>query len=343
MIYHLYAGGYTSALHHLLLNTAAPSLRPIRACPADNPSWLTLSGDRLYAASELEEGGAVTGWKVRRDGALLPLGRLDTPGRLLCHLEPLPGGYLACANYGSGSLLTVSTAADGRPDWMTALIRHSGHGLNPERQEAPHVHCCALHPDGVRLFVADLGLDRVFCYAFSSDGGLTPRPDQDLPFPPGAGPRHLAFAEGRSLLLAVTELGNQLHVFREVEGRWQEVSRGEVLPAGYAQEALSAALRLSPDGRRAYVSCRGADIVTVFTLAADGRLTRLADFPSGGHWPRDLLLSPDGAVLLAANQLSGAIALFPLDPETGLPAGDPISVECESVSSLVCVPAAKKG
>lgn len=339
MIAHLYAGGYGDSIQHFLLNTAAPSLRPLRTYPVDRPSWLALSGRLLWAATEREEGGVISGFSVRKDGALIPLGALEVPGSALCHLAPMPGGYIAGANYGAGSLFTVSTAPDGRPDWLTALIRHSGSGPNPARQEAPHVHSCVMHPDGKRLFSADMGLDRIFCYGVSPDGGLTPQPEWDVPFPPGAGPRHLVFADGGRTLFAAAELGNRVFAFREGAQGWTQT---DCCALTGDPDSLTAAIRLSADERRLYVTVRGEDTVTAFAAEVDtGRLTRLATVPSGGHWPRDLILLPDGSGLLTANERSGCIALLPLDGE-GVPGEAVLTVPCGQVTSLVTVEAEKK-
>lgn len=340
MIFHLYAGGYGQAIHHFLLNPAGPSLRLLRTVPVESPSWLMLADDRLYAATERPEGGVITGFRVRRDGALSPLGALEVPGGSLCHLGVV-GGFIAGANYGAGSLFTVSTTGEGRPDWLTALVRHTGHGPNPARQEAPHVHCCVPHPDGARLFSADLGLDRVFCYGVSADGGLTPLPRWDIALPGGAGPRHLVFSQSGDRAFVVTELSNEVYAYAaEAEG-WRLTDRLALLEGrekgdAAAEESLSAAIRLSPDETRLYVSVRGADLVVTCAVGGEGRLTRLGVTPSGGHWPRDLLLLPDGSALLTANQLSGTIAFLPLG-ENGLPGEARACVACEQVTSLVVV------
>ena len=84
------------------------------------------------------------------------------------------------------------------------------------------------------------------------------------------------------------------------------------------------------------MSVRGADLVVTCAVGGEGRLTRLGETPSGGHWPRDLLLLPDGSALLTANQLSGTIACLPLD-ENGLPGEARACAECEQVTSLVVV------
>ena len=67
---------------------------------------------------------------------------------------------------------------------------------------------------------------------------------------------------------------------------------------------------------------------------ADGRLQAVAQVPSGGRTPRGFCLDPEGRWLLAANQDTNNVAVFSLDPATGIPAPTGQSLE---VRSAVCV------
>jgi 6-phosphogluconolactonase len=56
----------------------------------------------------------------------------------------------------------------------------------------------------------------------------------------------------------------------------------------------------------------------VFSVdARDGRLTRLANTPTGGSTPRNFAIDPSGRWLLAANQRSNSIVTFAIDPSKG--------------------------
>ncbi|MEK8173621.1 beta-propeller fold lactonase family protein [Streptomyces sp. M19] len=63
------------------------------------------------------------------------------------------------------------------------------------------------------------------------------------------------------------------------------------------------------------------------------RLELLGTVPCGGHWPRDLALGPSGR-LYAANERSGDVTWFDVDPATGIPsrAG---AVEAPAASCVV--------
>ena len=57
-----------------------------------------------------------------------------------------------------------------------------------------HVSGISVTPDGQFVFVADLGRNSVFMYALRQDGQLAELAEHVLH--EGAGPRHLAFAQG---------------------------------------------------------------------------------------------------------------------------------------------------
>jgi 6-phosphogluconolactonase (cycloisomerase 2 family) len=93
-----------------------------------------------------------------------------------------------------------------------------------------------------------------------------------------------------------------------------------VLPGAPDGDAFPSGIVVSADGRYVWTATRGADIISVLAVDADGdRLTLVDTVPCGGTWPRDLALDPAGRHLYAANEHSGDVSWFTLDPETGVP------------------------
>ena len=64
-----------------------------------------------------------------------------------------------CASYGKGNIAVFRILEDGGLRYL-CKIQHVGHGARPDRQSVPHCHFAG-DRDG-ELFVADLGLDKVF-------------------------------------------------------------------------------------------------------------------------------------------------------------------------------------
>jgi 6-phosphogluconolactonase len=68
-----------------------------------------------------------------------------------------------------------------------------------------------------------------------------------------------------------------------------------------------------------YASNRGgADTITIFAIdAAKGTLKETGRVSTKGKTPRNFAIDPTGAFLLAANEDSGNIVVFKIDPATG--------------------------
>ena len=80
-----------------------------------------------------------------------------------------------------------------------------------------------------------------------------------------------------------------------------------------------AQIAVHPSGKWLYTSNRGHDVLSHFDIDVDGggMLTRATCVPSGGETPRFFTISPSGTSLLCANQDSGNITVFTIDPING--------------------------
>jgi 6-phosphogluconolactonase len=78
-------------------------------------------------------------------------------------------------------------------------------------------------------------------------------------------------------------------------------------------------IRVAPNGRFLYVAVRGRDKLLTFALPDPRKPELVSTVPTGGSWPRDMVLSPDGLLLFSANQLSDELVVFGLDPLNGVP------------------------
>ena len=73
----------------------------------------------------------------------------------------------------------------------------------------------------------------------------------------------------------------------------------------------------TPDGRFLYVSNRGQNSITVFSVQADGTLQLVQAVGCGGRTPRNFALDPTGGWVLVGNQDSDSIAVFKRDVQSG--------------------------
>jgi 6-phosphogluconolactonase len=317
------ASGALTVLHHT--DTAVP-----------DPSYLTLDAEReaggtlLYAVSETES-GAVAAFSLADPDRPEPAGEpAPVKGADPTHLT-VAGGHIVTANYGSGSVSSLPLRADGTLGGQATVHPHQGGGPNAERQEGPHAHAVVPDPHGRWLLAVDLGTDSVWVYALTrpgdgdgsgaSAGAL--HPHHEVPLREGTGPRHLAFHPDGAHAYVVNELESTVTVCRwdPEEGRLRPVGETPTVPDGAARETnYPSELVVSGDGRYIWVANRGHDSIAVLDLAESGdRLDLVGTVPCGGHWPRDLALHPSGERLYAANERSGDVTWFDLDPQTGVP------------------------
>jgi len=282
-----------------------------------DPSYLALSpgGDMLYAVSETADGAVaayhVTGDKPEPAGRPVPTGG-SGPTHLAVH-----AGHVLTADYGSGSVTTVPLHGDGTLAHAPSdVLRHRGSGPDPKRQRGPHAHQVLPDPSGRWAVSVDLGTDSVRVCALDA-GTLTVH--REIALRPGSGPRHLAFHPDGERVYVLNELAPTVTVclWDAAAGVLEPVGEIPVLPGAPDGDAYPSGIVVSPDGRFVWTATRGQDVLSV--LAVDGEDLRLvATVPCGGVWPRAIALS--GRFLYVANERSGHVTWFAVDPETGIPA-----------------------
>ena len=75
---------------------------------------------------------------------------------------------------------------------------------------------------------------------------------------------------------------------------------------------------MSRDNQFVYASNRGHQSIAVFKVEEDGAALSLVEIVDcGGDWPRDFNISNDDQFLVCAHEVSGNVALFERDTETG--------------------------
>jgi 6-phosphogluconolactonase len=286
-----------------------------------SPSWITIDGDRVFAA--LEGSGSVAAFTLS-GSTLSPRGVASSGGTLPCNLAVAPSGDgLLIANYKTGEV-AVHTIGSGAGDLLAGdprqVLRGSGSGPLPS-QTGPHAHS-VLVTDG-RVLSADLGADRVYVHEWR-DGSLL-RIDE-LPLAPGSGPRDLlALPDGRVAVL--TEPGCEL-VLLEPMGATYEIVQVLALPGATPVVDTAAALALSVDGRHLYAGIRGADRIAIIALDADAAYA-VGWVACGGETPRHLVV--DGDFVHVCNQQSSTVTSFAIGEDGMLtPVGDPVPVPSPS-------------
>lgn len=325
-----YTGSDSKGIYLLELDLTTGKLsEPRLVAETTNPSFLAIhpNGRFLYTVNEIwgkqKETPNVSAFLIEpKSGMLELLNRAPSYGAGPCHITvDAHGRHVLIANYGGGSVAVLPIESDGKLGEPTSFIQHTGKGINPKRQEAPHAHSINLDAKNRFALVCDLGLDKVFIYRYDPDGGkLTPNEPPFASVAPGAGPRHLAFHPSGKFAYVINELNSTITAFSydEASGVLNELQTVSTLPDDFAGENTTAEVVIHPSGRFLYGSNRGHDSIAAFAVNEQtGMLKPIGHFPTNGKTPRNFSIEPTGKFLLVANQHSNNIVVFRIDEGTG--------------------------
>jgi 6-phosphogluconolactonase len=352
--YLFYVGTYTEdgskskGIYAFRLDATTSEITPLGlAAETTNPSFVALhpNGRFLYAVNEVgnykgPNSGGVSAFSIdRATGKLTFLNELPSRGADPCYIKvDNTGKYVLVANYTGGSVAVFPVLPDGSLGEASAFVQHTGHGTNPERQEAPHAHSIDLSADNRFAMVDDLGLDELDVYKFdASKGSLTPNSPPFAKLEAGAGPRHFVLRPDGKFAYVVAEMGHTVTVFSNdaANGKLQTLQTISTLPKDFKGRNDDAEIRVHPTGTFLYASNRGEDTIVIYAIdKSKGTLTQVGSVPTGGKEPRSFEIDPTGTLLFAANQKSDNIVVFRIDQKTGLltPTGKVLDV-----STPVCV------
>jgi len=155
-------------------------------------------------------------------------------------------------------------------------------------------------------------------------------------FPPGSGPRHIAFHPNGQFVYVNSELTSAVTAFayNAAEGSLKPLQTLSALPPTFKGNNTTAEVQVHPNGKFLYVSNRGHDSIAQYAIAENGTLMTKTWAPTLGKTPRNFRIDPTGSFLLAANQGSNNVVVFKINQATGElePTGSKITV-----SQPVCV------
>ncbi len=286
----------------------------VEAAPATNPSFLAVTPDGRFVYAALESpAGAVGAFRVVSPGYFEPLNELPAGGAGSCHVFAT-GRHVFVANYSGGTISSFPVNPDGSLAPAASVIAFEGSGPDPKRQKKPYAHAVVASPDGAFLYACDLGTDSVWGFRIDpATSKLTPIDPPAGKVPPGSGPRHLVFSPSGDFVYVNNEMGLTVSVFaRDIaSGALDLVQTLPVLPEGSPTEGVSTAeILMHPTGRWVYVSNRGHDSITVYSVRPDGRLELLENVPAAVAVPRGLGIDSTGRWMVVAGQNDGGLASF---------------------------------
>ena len=261
-------------------------------------------------------------------GALTPLGSAASPGGPT-YIGLDPSRRLAfVASYGNNLLAAFPLSAKGAPSAAVTVLR-----------DLPRAHAALVDASGRWLLVPTLAADAIRVYALDADADPCLSPPTIVAGRAGRGPRHLVLSTDNRRAYCLNELDGSIDAFAfdAAHGQLTLTQSVSMLPHGFHDHAWAAEIRGSPDGRFLYASDRRSSTVATLGIdPEDGKLVLLGHIETEAQ-PRGMALSSCGRWLAVAGQLSNHLALYALDPATGLPqahAREPVGEE------PICVEAA---
>jgi 6-phosphogluconolactonase len=266
----------------------------------------------LYAGLRGPQPAAIAYAIDPRTGLLRALGTtpLDDPPMYLA--TDAGGAFLLSASYAGATFTINAILADGEIE--RAAIEH--------HQTPPSTHSILTDPTNRYLFVAALGGDAILQFLFDASTGRV-RPN-GVPFVStarGSGPRHMAFHPAGDVLYVNGELDGSIssYALEADTGRLRALARESMLAAEPGVVPWAAEVAPSPDGRYLYASERRTSTLVLFDLSGEPGALRRRAIVATEEQPRSFALDPRGRFLVLAGEKSNHLAVYAIDPATGLP------------------------
>lgn len=287
---------------------------------AKNAKWVSLCGDRLIFPDE-KEGKAGTCFLKISQGMVKSSDEVLEEQQTPCYIQQ-DGNFVYTANYHEGTVM-IYHITEGQPSVVKRIENGEGAGCHQILLHESYIMVPCLIQDRISLFDKEHGF----------------APVGEIVFPKGSGPRHGVFNRAHTRLYVVSELSNELFVFK-VRGREflpeQTIS---VLPGAKkmgeeSEGAAAAAIRLTKDERFLYISVRDRELLAVVDVSYEKAVVIQHVYCEGKH-PRDFILSKNEKFLIVANRREGGIVSMQRDRETGKLKGVQSRIKMPEVVSLV--------
>jgi 6-phosphogluconolactonase len=325
---YLIVGTYTSpgkshGIYVYRFNTETADAELIDSIKSSNPSFLSVSGNYIYAANH-DKTGTLSAYRFDAGtGKLQFLNEVPVSGANPCYTTVTKNGkWVIAGNYSSGNLSVFGTSKDGSLRSLHQSIQHQGSGPNTKRQEAAHVHATVFSADQKFLMVPDLGTDKIMIYRFNAKKGILSAHDQPFELvKAGGGPRHFDFHPSGKWAYSILELTGEILPFKyDGKGHLSALNAVDAQEKDYTGNVSGADIHVSPNGKFLYSSNRGeSNTIAVFSIQpSDGSLELVQHQPTMGQTPRNFNFDPTGKFLLVGNQNSDFISVFHVNKETGV-------------------------
>jgi len=324
--YIMYVGSYTAGTSKGIYawkfdskDGQLSSLGLMAETPQPAHLWIAPNGKTLYTVN-WETSGGVSAYHIDpRTGALSFLNKTSSHGAQPNQVVVDPSGRVAVTvNYTNGSLAAYRLEPDGKLGEAFYVDQHTGKPLSP-KQPGPKQHGIQFSKDNKFMFIADLGLDRVYSYRFDAAApSIAPFDPPYVSTHAGAGPRRIQMSPDGKFLYVDHETDSEVGVYAIDGGKLKEIQVIGTVPDEAKAKNSTAEIIISNDGRHLYIGNRGHDSIAIFAIdSKTGMLSNRENVPSGGRTPRNIRFDPSGNWFFAANENGGTVTEFKVDRKSG--------------------------
>ena len=283
--------------------------------PGGRSAFLALSSDSkyLYTANEYMDGaGGIAAFRLVEGGDPQFLNAVASNTQGPAHISILNAygrEYVLGSGFFEGDVMVCPIAEDGSllpmSDNLTLSKDAHAHGIRPI-------------PGTNFVITTDTAHGLIYTFEMTPEGKLIER--HRFSEPGLEAPRHMTYSKDGKRIFVLTERTSTLEVYdinRET-GELTHTAHFSNLPDDFTGDSSSAAIHRSPDGRFVYLSNRGHDSITVYSIE-DGKVSKVGCVGDSISCPREFLIDPEGNFMLVGNQDKESVSIFRMNKETGMP------------------------
>ncbi len=319
--YVAYVGTYTHrnsvGIHVYDVDVNEGVLTERSVAPINNPSYLCVSANGKFVYSIADEG--VASFKIDENGDLVKLNQTWIGGMRGCFVTTdSQNRYLFVAGYHDGRVTMMNLNEDGSIGEIADGIFHQGLSMTSfETRSEPHVTCVYLTPDEKYLCAVDSGLDQVKVYSIDYERGKLALANM-IRLPLGAHPRMIRFSNNGTHAYILSEITNTVSVYAYHEDKkyGPVFERQQVLHLfTKADNAASATMEFSNDGKYLYVTVDARNSVACVTVHEDGSLEWSSTTRCSGDYPKAMAVLPGDKMYAVLNHDTNEIRTFVINHE----------------------------
>lgn len=271
-----------------------------------------------------------------------------THGKFDCVIkvvETADGHWVNQFVYDDSNVAMYPVNEDGSIEPCCDCFQFTGHGMDPNgspqggghSQASPHAHIVVVDPSGKFVVACEKASEKVYVFRIA-DGEIILASVFQAPL--RTGPRHCAFDQNGHMFMT-SEFSSEIWAFNfdSETGVLTFADKQSTVAEGFTGRNELATVQVTPDGKYVYVNNRGEDTIVGYSIAADGKLTKILSM-GVGKCPadpkdavRDMKISPDGSFMLVPVRPDNVVRSYAIGADGSLtalaelPANNPVFIQ----------------